>query len=57
MATMGGLTWLCKGCWSGLKVEVTLNKLGYMSKDRFIMVPSLKDMLKVKNVTVIMDIK
>lgn len=57
MATMGGLTSLCKGCWSGLKVEVTLNKLGNMSKDSFILVPSLKDMLKLKNVTIIMDIK
>jgi hypothetical protein len=57
MATMGGMTWLCKGFWSGLKVEVTLNRFGYMSKDSFIVVPSLKDMLKIKNVIINMDIK
>ena len=54
---MGGMTWLCKGFWSGLKVEVTLNRFGYMSKDSFIVVPSLKDMLKIKNVIINMDIK
>lgn len=50
--TMGGLSWLIKGCWMRLQIELTLNKFGGMRKDYFIASNPIREMMELANVTV-----